>query len=98
MVRSLPDVRAGVEKAAAAHPDVTFAKVNTEDQPALAGAFSIQAIPRLMVFREGILIFSQPGVLPGAALDSLVRQAKALDMDEVRRKLEARRLNSMSVV
>lgn len=77
------------EKVAAQHPDVTFAKVNTQDQPELAGSFQIQAIPTLMAFRDGILVFSQAGMLPQAALADLVRQVLALDMDEVRREAVA---------
>jgi thioredoxin len=73
------------EKAAEKYADVTFAKINTEDQPDLAGSFQIQAIPTLMVFREQVLVFARPGMLPAAALDELVEKVKALDMDEVRR-------------
>ena len=79
------------EQVAADHPDVTFAKVNTEDEPALAGAFGIQAIPTLMAFRDGILVFSQAGVLPAPALEELVKQVQALDMDKIRDELEHRR-------
>lgn len=74
------------EKVAAQNPDITFGKVNTQDEPALAGAFQIQAIPTLMVFRDGILVFSQAGMLPPAALTDLVRQVRALDMDLVRQE------------
>ncbi len=73
------------EAAAAANPDLTFAKVDTEANPGLAGAFSIMSIPTLMVFREQVLVFSQPGALPAAALDDLLRQVRELDMDEVHR-------------
>ncbi|MBX5480264.1 MAG: thioredoxin [Myxococcaceae bacterium] len=76
------------DAAARQHEDVVFTKINTEDQPDLAGAFHIQAIPTLMVFRDGILLFSQAGALPAAALEELIRQVKALDMDEVRKKVE----------
>ena len=69
------------------HPDLTFAKVDTEAEQALAGAAGIQSIPTLMVFRDGILLFSQPGALPEAALEDLVSQVNALDMDEVRRQI-----------
>ena len=79
------------EQVAADHPDVTFAKVNTEDEPALAGAFRIQAIPTLMAFRDGILVFSQAGVLPAPALEELVKQVQDLDMDKIREELEHRR-------
>ncbi len=77
------------EAAAAKHTDVTFAKVNTEEQPNLAGAFQIRSIPTLMVFKEGVLIFAEPGALPAAALDQLIAGAKALDMEEVRKKMAA---------
>ena len=72
------------EKASEAHQDVTCAKVNTEDQPGLAGSFGIQAIPTLMAFRDGILLYEQAGALPAAALQKLVEQIKQLDMVKVR--------------
>lgn len=75
------------EAAAARHPTLVFAKVNTESEPALAGELGIQAIPTLMVFRDGILVFSRAGALSGPALDSLVAQIEALDMDGVRREI-----------
>ena len=75
------------EAVAEQHPDITFAKVDTEAQQGLAGAAGIQSIPTLMVFRDGILLFSQPGALPEAALEDLVSQVNALDMDEVRRQI-----------
>ena len=75
------------EKAAAAHPDVVFGKVDTDHQQALAGHFGIQSIPTLMIFRDGILLFSQPGVVPLAGLEDLIRQAQALDMAQVRRDM-----------
>ena len=78
------------EKAAEQHPDVTFAKVNTEAEPALAGTFQIQSIPTLMILRDKVLLFSQPGALPGTALDDLIRQARALDMEAVRAELAKR--------
>ena len=73
------------DRAAAKHPDITFAKVNTETEPALAAGFGIQAIPTLMAFRDGILVFAQPGALPPPALDKVIEKLRALDMDEVRR-------------
>jgi thioredoxin 1 len=76
------------EAAADRHPDVTFGKVNTEDQQGLAAAFQIRAIPTLVVLRDGIVLGSQSGTLPGAALDELVRKVRALDMNEVRRALD----------
>jgi thioredoxin len=75
------------EKAAEANPDAVFAKINTEEQQELAAHFQIRSIPTLMVFREQILIFAQPGVLPESALAKLVEEVKALDMDEVRKQV-----------
>lgn len=75
------------EAAAERHPDGIFAKVNTEDQPELAAWFNIQSIPTLMVFRQKVLLYAQPGALPPQALEQLIGQAKALDMDEVRMKI-----------
>lgn len=71
------------------HPDITFAKVDTEAEQQLAGALQIMSIPTLMIFRDGILLFSQPGALPKAALDDLISQVEALDMDEVRTQVAA---------
>lgn len=76
------------EKAAAAHADIRFGKVNTEEQPGIAGAFDIQAIPTLMVFRDRVLLYSEAGALPAAAFDELLGKVKALDMDDVRRQIE----------
>ncbi len=67
--------------------DVTFAKINTDEEPDLAGSFQISAIPTLMVFRDQILIFEQAGVLRADALDELIGKVKALDMEEVRREV-----------
>jgi thioredoxin len=77
------------EAASEKHPDVVFAKVNTEEQQALAGYFQIRSIPTLMIFRDKIIVFAQPGALPASALDQVIEKAKALDMDEVRRDIEA---------
>ena len=71
------------EKAAEAHPDVVFAKVNTDEQQELAGSFGIRSIPTLMVFRDKVILFQQAGALPGAALEQVIAQAKALDMAKV---------------
>ena len=68
------------EKAAAAHPDITFAKVDTEAESGLAGAMGIRSIPTLMVFREGVLVFSQPGALPSGALEEFITKFRQLDM------------------
>jgi thioredoxin 1 len=75
------------EKVAQKHPDVTFGKVNTEAQPDLAGAFESRSIPTLMILRDKVLLFSQPGALPEAALEDLIRQVRALDMDDVRARV-----------
>ena len=71
------------------HPDITFGKVDTEDQPALAGAARISSIPTLMAFRDGILVFSQPGALPAAPLEKVIQAVRELDMDEIRSKVAA---------
>jgi thioredoxin 1 len=71
------------EAASEKYPDVVFAKVNTDDQQDLAGHFAIRSIPTLMVFREKVILFSQAGALPAAGLESIVDQAKALDMKQV---------------
>jgi len=77
------------EKAASKHPDLTFGKVNTEAEQGLAGAFEIRSIPTLMILRDKVLVFSQPGSLPEAALEDLIRQVRALDMEKVRAQLAA---------
>jgi thioredoxin 1 len=77
------------EAASEKYPDVVFAKVNTEEQQALAGYFQIRSIPTLMIFREKIIIFAQPGALPPAALEQVIGKAKELDMDEIRREIES---------
>lgn len=75
------------EKASEKYPDVVFGKIDTEAQQELAGGARIQAIPTLMLFRDGILLFRESGALPPAALDELVKQAKALDMDKVKQEM-----------
>ncbi|GAC1373994.1 MAG: thioredoxin [Actinomycetota bacterium] len=77
------------EAVAQRHPDVVFAKVDTEAQQALAAAARIQSIPTLFVFRGGMLVFSQAGALPELALEALIAAVRDLDMDEVRRQLAA---------
>ncbi len=72
------------------HPDITFAKVDTEAQQQLAAMAQITSIPTLMAFRDGILVFSQPGALPPAALEQVIQAVKGLDMDDVRRQVEER--------
>ena len=77
------------EAAAEQHPDITFGKVDTEAEQVLAGSAGIQSIPTLMVFRDGVLLFRQSGALPAAALEDLVTQVQALDMDDVRAQIAA---------
>ncbi|MDT3398329.1 thioredoxin [Streptomyces sp. B1866] len=72
------------EQAAARHQDLVFGKIDTEAQPELAAAFQIQSIPTLMIVRENIAVFAQPGALPESALEDVIGQARALDMDAVR--------------
>jgi thioredoxin 1 len=71
------------EQAAADNPDLVFGKVDTEAQPALGAAFNVMSIPTLMIFREQVLIFSQPGALPAPALTDLIEKVRALDMEAV---------------
>ena len=78
------------EKAAQTHTDVVFAKVNTDQEQELAGAFGIQSIPTLMVFREKVVLFQQAGALPGSALEQVITQAKALDMAKVHQEIAER--------
>ena len=77
------------EKASEAHPDVVFAKVNSDEQQELAGAFNIRSIPTLMVFREKVILFQQAGALPGQALEQVLTQAKSLDMAKVHAEIAA---------
>ncbi|WP_318211933.1 MULTISPECIES: thioredoxin [unclassified Streptomyces] len=70
------------------HEDLVFAKVDTEAQPELAAAFEIRSIPTLMIVRDNVAIFAQPGALPEAALEDVIGQARKLDMDEVRKSVE----------
>ncbi|MEU8870382.1 thioredoxin [Streptomyces javensis] len=77
------------EKAAGRHQDLLFAKVDTEAQPELAAAFDIQSIPTLMIVRENVAVFAQPGALPEPALEDLIGQARDLDMDTVRASIAA---------
>ncbi len=77
------------DEAAAKHTDIVFAKVDTEANQDLAGQAGIMSIPTLMAFRDGILVFSQAGALPAAALEDLIGQVRALDMDDVRAKVAA---------
>ena len=75
------------EKAAATHPDLNFGTCNTEEQGELASELGIRSIPTLMVFREGVLLYAQPGMLPAEALEDLIRQVRALNMAEVHAKV-----------
>ncbi|MDZ7372188.1 MAG: thioredoxin [candidate division KSB1 bacterium] len=77
------------EKAAKNHPDIGFYKVNTEKNMEMAAAFGIQSIPTLAVFREGILLYKQPGALPEAALEDIIRQVRALDMEKIKAEVAA---------
>src|SRR4051812_17066739 len=75
------------EKVSEMHPDVVFAKVDTDAEQEIAAHFQIRSIPTLMVFREQIIVFSQPGALPQGAFEQVVDKVKALDMDEVRKQV-----------
>lgn len=77
------------EAASEDHPDITFGKVDTEAERGIAAAASITSIPTLMAFRDGILVFAQPGALPAAALNNLIDGVKALNMDEIRSEIAA---------
>ena len=81
------------EKASEAHQDVLFAKVNTDEQQELAGAFGIRSIPTLMVFRDQVILFQQAGALPGSALEQVITQVKALDMQKVHEELKNQELD-----
>jgi len=77
------------EAASERHEDLVFAKVDTEAQQELAAAFDIRSIPTLMIVRDNVAVFAQPGALPEAALEDVIGQARKLDMDEVRKSVEA---------
>ncbi|MBV8949745.1 MAG: thioredoxin [Actinobacteria bacterium] len=77
------------ERASEDHPDLVFAKVDTEEQQELAGALGIMSIPTLMIFREGVLLFSQPGALQAPVLEDLITKVGELDMEEVHRQVAA---------
>ena len=78
------------ERSAQAHPDIVHAKVNTEAEQDLAAALQIRSIPTIMAFRDGVLLFAQPGALPAAALEELITKITELDMDAVRAEIAAR--------
>ena len=84
------------EKSATAHPDIVHAKVNTEVEQELAGALQIGSIPTIMAFRDGILLYSQPGALPAPALEEIIGKIKELDMDEVRATIAAQTADSQT--
>lgn len=77
------------EQASEAHPDVLFGKIDTETQQEMAAGFGITSIPTLMAFREGIVVFAQPGALRAPQLEQVIKAVRDLDMDEVRAKIEA---------
>lgn len=77
------------EAASEKHTDAVFGKINTDEEQELAAAFGISAIPTLMVFRDGVGVFQQPGMLPAQALDKLLDQVRGLDMEKVRKEIEA---------
>ena len=77
------------EKSSEAHPDVVFAKINTDEQQELAGSFGIRSIPTLMVFRDKVILYQQAGALPGNALEQVIAQAKSLDMAKVHQEIAA---------
>jgi len=84
------------EKASEDHPDIAFASCNTEEQQELAATFQIRSIPTLMVFREQIMVFAQPGMLPAEVLEDLIQKVKDLDMDEVRAEVEKQQAQTAS--
>jgi thioredoxin 1 len=75
------------EEASNRHPDIKFGKVDTEANQALAGALQISSIPTLMILRDGIMLYNQPGALPGAALEDIIGKVRDLDMDEIRAEI-----------
>lgn len=84
------------ESASEAHPDIVFGKIDTEAEQSLAAAARITSIPTLMAFRDGILVFSQPGALPAAALEQVIAAVRGLDMDDVRRQVGAQQTDDVS--
>jgi thioredoxin reductase (NADPH) len=79
------------DRSAQAHPDIVHAKVDTQAEQELAGILGIQSIPTIMAFRDGVLIYSQPGAMPPAMLEDLINQVMSLDMDQLRAKIAARK-------
>jgi len=84
------------ESASEAHPDITFGKVDTEKERELAGAAGITSIPTLMAFKDGVLVFSQPGALPAPALDQVIEAVRGLDMVEVHKQIAAQQAGEAS--
>ena len=82
------------DRSAQAHPDVVHAKVNTEAEQELAAALQIRSIPTIMAFREGVLVYSQPGAMPAPMLEELITKVKDLDMDQVRATIAARKADA----
>ena len=79
------------DRSAQAHPDIVHAKVDTQAEQELAGILGIQSIPTIMAFRDGVLVYSQPGAMPPAMLEDLINQVKSLDMDQARAKIAVRK-------
>ncbi len=79
------------EQASEQHPDIVFGKIDTESEQALAQAFQIRSIPTLMIFKDQVVVFSQPGAIPGSALDELIVKARELDMEQVRAQIERKK-------
>src|SRR4051812_10275387 len=82
------------DRSAQSHPDVVHAKVDTQAEQELAAAVGIQSIPTVMAFRDGVLVYSRPGAMPPAMLEDLIKQAKSLDMDQVRLNITARKASA----
>ena len=78
------------------YPDIVFAKVNTEEQQALAGEFQIRSIPTIMIFREQIIMFSQPGAPQGPQMEQIIEQAQGLDMEEVKKDIEQQQADEVA--
>ena len=84
------------DRSAQAHPDIVHTKVDTEAEQVLAALLGIQSIPTIMAFRDGILVYSQPGAMPPAMLEDVINQVKSLDMEQVRAKIAARKAAAAS--
>lgn len=84
------------DRSARSHPDVVHAKVDTQAELDLAAALGIRSVPTIMAFRDGVLVYSQPGAMPPAALEDLITQVKSLDMEQVRAKIAARKAAAAS--